>query len=50
MKNYRITLRHDGGRVRITTNASDAETALAIVLKLETAPRSAVVKVEELTS
>lgn len=41
---YRITLRHDGGKVRIVTNASNRDMAIAQVCNAEGAPRSAVLQ------
>jgi uncharacterized protein (DUF427 family) len=48
MKNYRITLNHDAGRVRIIINGSSIAQAVEALLKIEHAPESAIVKVEVL--
>ncbi len=43
---WRVTLRHDGGRVRIVTAARSAERAAQLVREAEGAPRTAVLAVE----
>lgn len=43
---WRVTLRHDAGRVRIMTAASSADKAAELVCKAEGAPESAVLRVE----
>lgn len=45
---YVVTLRHDRGKVRIQTYASSEAAAIAMILKAEHAPPSAVVKVVKL--
>ena len=45
MKEFTITLRHDRGKINITTSASTKEQAIAQVLDHEGAPESAVVGV-----
>ena len=46
MKTYKVTLKHDTGTVRIKTSALDPESAILKVLDSESAPRSAVVRVD----
>jgi hypothetical protein len=50
MKRYRITLKHDTGRVSITTAAVNLEAAVRIVLNSEGAPASAIIKTEEVSA
>lgn len=42
MENYIVKMKHDAGTVRIQINASSEEAAIEAVLKIERAPRSAV--------
>lgn len=44
---YRLTLKHDGGTVRITTTAQSEEAAIRQVMGAELCPRSAIKKVEQ---
>lgn len=48
IKKYKITLKHDNGKVNIITTASDEKQAREIVLKWEGAPACAIVKVKQL--
>jgi hypothetical protein len=48
-RRYRVTMRHDGGRIHITTAATSADVAADLVCKYEHAPRSAVLSVREVT-
>lgn len=43
---YRVTLKHDSGKITIATVASNKKGAIEQVLNFENAPQSAVVKVE----
>lgn len=45
MKRVTVTLRHDGGRVRLSTAAETVERAVALILATERAPRGAVLGV-----
>lgn len=47
MIKYEIVLKHDSGKIKITTVASDIETAKRIVLNYEKAPESAIIKINE---
>jgi hypothetical protein len=42
---YTLTVRHDAGRVKITTTARSAEAARGIVCSAERCPRSAIERV-----
>ena len=48
LRKFKITLKHDDGKVNITTTASNKEQAIKQVCNSEKAPESAVVKVTEL--
>lgn len=48
MKKYRLTLKHDSGKHRIVTWATDEKTAREIVCKSERCPNNAILKVEHL--
>ena len=48
MKTYRLTLKHDTGKIRIKTTAENKETAINIIMQFENCPRSAIVKIEHL--
>jgi hypothetical protein len=48
MKQFRITLKHDGGTIRIITTASSATQAIKQVISSEYRPLKAVKKVETL--
>lgn len=45
---YRVTLRHDAGKVRISVVAARMTQAVRLVLNSEAAPFGAVVKIERL--
>ena len=47
MTRWVVTLRHDEGVVRITTNATTKAIAIRNVLAFETAPESAVISAEK---
>jgi hypothetical protein len=46
MKKYTITLKHDNGKINITTMASDELTAIAKVMLMENCPKSAIIKIK----
>lgn len=46
--NYRITVKHDHGRIRIKTAASSADAAKKIVMDAEGCPERSITKIEEL--
>ena len=43
---YLVTIRHDAGIIRITTTATSAESAIAIIMQSEGCPRSAIKSVK----
>jgi len=45
---YQVTLRHDGGRVTLTTAASSERAAIAGILAAERAPARAILEVVDL--
>ncbi len=46
LKRYRLTLKHDHGKVKLTTVASSEKSARLIVTKAENCPDCAIVNVE----
>jgi hypothetical protein len=42
---YRITIKHDNGKVTLTVTASDIKTAIDKVLQAENCPLQAIIKV-----
>lgn len=50
MKWYRLTLRHDGGVVRITTLSVSVKRAVQMVCAAERAPLRAVVRVRRISA
>lgn len=47
MNTYRVTLRHDNGRVQFVTTATSQQAAVVQVCDAEGAPHRAVVKIED---
>lgn len=43
MQTYIITVKHDAGKIRITTAATSEETAITQVMIAENCPRSAII-------
>lgn len=48
MKKYKITLKHDNGKFNITCMASSKQKAINMALKVENAPKCAIVNVERI--
>lgn len=46
MKKYKITLKHDNGKINITTMAENEITAISKVMLTEQCPRSAIIKIK----
>jgi len=47
MKTYKLTLKHDHGKVRITVKAENEQKAKELVMKSENCPERAIVKIQE---
>lgn len=48
VKMYQVTVKHDTGKVKIRTAATDKETAIKIICNAEGCPEGAIIKVVEL--
>ena len=46
MKKYKATIKHDAGKVMLTTSAHDEQQAREIIMKHEGCPESAILKIE----
>ena len=46
MKKYKATIKHDAGKVKLTTSAHDEQQAREIIMKHEGCPESAILKIE----
>ena len=49
MNEYRLTLTHDNGKIKIRTWATDEESAINNVMKAENCPRCAIIKVKQIS-
>jgi len=47
MKTYKLTLKHDNGKVNLIVKAETAEQAKQLVMKAENCPESAILKTKE---
>jgi len=47
MKTYKLTLKHDNGKVNLIVKAETAEQAKQLVMKAENCPPSAIIKIYE---
>jgi nitrate reductase NapAB chaperone NapD len=45
MKNYKITLKHDKGKINLIVKASNEEEAINKILNAENCPKSAIIKI-----
>ena len=48
VKMYQATIKHDNGKVKIRTAATDKETAIKIICNAEGCPERAIIKIVEL--